>query len=279
MLSRDKLNHVVNILNLNNEYDIGIGNVYNILTAIKEEDNNTFLKIILKLSNKDSDLSLLDNVFTAIKHNPELEEDILDSFSDNQFIAKTKLVNNLEKLKILNKDTEVVIFGCWYGSVLIPLLHDKVKKITAIDINDTVITIGQNRLFEKYNKVDWITGDVFEKYRDMFDTTDIFINTSCENMKPMYLWGPIGPRSIWKDNKFVPDWLAHKCYKIPWWTRVKPTAHFAFTSHNMFDIHDSYNCVNSIEEFKGQLPPEAEVLIEDEIKDERGTRYLLIGKL
>ena len=261
MLSRDKLNHVVNILNLNNEYDIGIGNVYNILTAIKEEDNNTFLKIILKLSNKDSDLSLLDNVFTAIKHNPELEEDILDSFSDNQFIAKTKLVNNLEKLKILNKDTEVVIFGCWYGSVLIPLLHNKVKKITAIDINDTVITIGQNRLFEKYNKVDWITADIFEDYRDMFDTADIFINTSCEHMLSMKEWGP------------------SLIYKHPWWTRVKSSAHFAFTSNNMFDIPGHINCVNDIEEFKGQLPDTSEVLIEDEIKDERGTRYLLIGKI
>ncbi len=280
MLSRDRLKNIKNILELNNDKALGIDKLYDILTAIKNNDDSTFLKTIFKLKyNKDPDLSLLDNVFTAIKHNPELEEDILDSFSDNQFIAKTKLINNLEKLNLLNKDTEVVIFGSWYGSILIPLLYDKVKKITAIDVDDTAITIGQNKLFEKYNKVDWITADIFEEYRDMFDTADIFINTSCEHMRPMNLWGPIGPRSIWKDHPFVPDWLEHKCYKIPWWDRVKATAHFAFTSNNMFNIPGHINCVKSIEEFKGQLPDKSEVLIEDKIKDERGTRYLLIGKL
>ena len=280
MLSRDRLKNIKNILELNNDKALGIDKLYDILTAIKNNDDSTFLKTIFKLKyNKDPDLSLLDNVFTAIKHNPELEEDILDSFSDNQFIAKTKLINNLEKLNLLNKDTEVVIFGSWYGSILIPLLYDKVKKITAIDVDDTAITIGQNKLFEKYNKVDWITADIFEEYRDMFDTADIFINTSCEHMRPMNLWGPIGPRSIWKDHPFVPDWLEHKCYKIPWWDRVKATAHFAFTSNNMFNIPGHINCVKSIEEFKGQLPDKSKVLIEDEIKDERGTRYLLIGKL
>jgi len=246
-----------------------------------EREELTYIKNILELSNQPSTIKfkLLENIFTIFEHEPERKEDIFDSFSANQVKAKSLLVNHLDKLNLLNKDTEVVIFGCWYGSVLIPLISDKVKKITCIDEDDQAITIGRNRLFYKDHKVDWITGDVFEEYRDMFDTADIFINTSCEHMKPMYLWGPIGPRSIWKDNKFVPDWLAHKCYKIPWWSRVKPTAHFAFTSNNMIDIPGHINCVNSIEEFKGQLPSEAEVLVEDELEDERGTRYMLIGKL
>ena len=34
----------------------------------------------------------------------------------------------------------------------------------------------------------------------------------------------------------------------------------------------------SIEEFKYQLPDNAKVMIEDRIVDERGTRFLLIGK-
>ena len=86
-------------------------------------------------------------MFTTIKHEINYEEDILDSFSDNQIKAKSTLVNELDKLNLLNKDTEVVIFGCWYGSVLIPLLYDKVKKITAIDSDNNVITLGKNRLF------------------------------------------------------------------------------------------------------------------------------------
>ena len=53
----------------------------------------------------------------------------------------------------------------------------------------------------------------------------------------------------------------------------------AFTSNNMFDIEGHINCVKSVTEFKHQLPPSAEILYEDNLKDERGTRWLLIGKL
>jgi SAM-dependent methyltransferase len=232
-----------------------------------ERDELTYIKNILKVSNQGGGLNfkLLDSIFTIFEHEPDRKEDIFDSYSENQFKAKSLLVNNLDKLDLLNKDTEVVIFGCWYGSILIPLLHDKVKHITCIDIDDQAITIGDNRLFDNHNKITWITGDAFEKYRDMFDTADIFINTSCEHMLPMNEWGVMNKERGMK-------------YKNPWWTRVKP-AHFAFTSNNMFDIPGHINCVNSIEEFKGQLPTEANVLVEDELEDERGTRYLLIGKL
>ena len=47
----------------------------------------------------------------------------------------------------------------------------------------------------------------------------------------------------------------------------------------MFDIEGHINCVKSVTEFKHQLPPSAEILYEDNLKDERGTRWLLIGKL
>jgi len=94
----------------------------------------------------------------------------------------------------------------------------------------------------------------------MYDDCDLFINTSCENMKSMKEWGP------------SPE------YKTPWWKRFKNT-HFAFQSNNMFDVHDSVNCVNNIEEFKKQLPDNANVLIEDEIEDDRGKRFTLVGKI
>jgi len=56
-------------------------------------------------------------------------------------------------------------------------------------------------------------------------------------------------------------------------------AYFAFQSNAMFDIPTHINCVNNIEEFIKQLPDRAEVLIEDKIPDERGTRFTLIGKI
>ena len=47
----------------------------------------------------------------------------------------------------------------------------------------------------------------------------------------------------------------------------------------MFNIDTHINCVNNVNEFKTQLPENFEVQLEDEINDERGTRFTLIGKI
>ena len=186
------------------------------------------------------------------------EKDLLDSFSPNQFLSKMNLINHINSLNILTKNSQIVIFGSWYGSILIPAFYDKVQKITCIDQDSKVINRAKYELFKDLD-VDFITGDVFE-FRNTYKNANLFINTSCEHMKPMREWGP------------APQ------YKNPWWDRVSP-AYFAFQSNAMFDIPTHINCVNNIEEFKKQLPDRAEVLIEDEIPDERGTRFTLIGKI
>ena len=185
-------------------------------------------------------------------------KDLLDSFSPNQFKSKLKLVEHIDKLNILTKNSEIVIFGSWYGSILIPAFYNKVKKITCIDQDAKVISRAKYNLFKDFN-VDFITGDVFE-FRDSYKNADLFINTSCEHMKSMKEWGPA------------------PTYKNPWWDRVSP-AYFAFQSNNMYDIEGHINCVSSIEEFKYQMPDKAEILVEDRIVDDRGTRFMLIGKL
>ena len=200
------------------------------------------------------DLNLLKNIMEEVREN----KDLLDSFSPNQFMSKMNLIEHINKLNFLTTQSEIVIFGSWYGSILIPAFYNKVKKITCIDIDPKVISKAKYKIFKDYN-VDFITGDVFE-FRDQYKNADLFINTSCEHMKPMKEWGP------------APE------YKNPWWDRVSP-AYFAFQSNAMFDIPTHTNCVNNIEEFKKQLPDRAEILIEDEIPDERGTRFTLIGKI
>ena len=208
------------------------------------------------------DVKLLQNIITNLISSSmrEVREDkeLLDSYSPNQFLSKLNLINHIRSLDILNKDSEIVIFGSWYGSILIPAFYDEVKKITCIDQDPKVISRAKYNLFKDLD-VDFITGDVFE-FRDQYKTTDLFFNTSCEHMKPMKEWGPA------------------PTYKNPWWDRVSPT-YFAFQSNAMFDIPTHINCVNNIEEFKKQLPDRAKVLIEDEIPDERGTRFTLIGKI
>ena len=188
------------------------------------------------------------------------EKDLLDSFSPNQFLSKMNLINHIKSLNFLNKDSEIVIFGSWYGSILIPAFYDEVKKITCIDQDTKVISRAKYDLFKDLD-VDFICDDIFGEFRNQYKNTDLFINTSCEHMKPMKEWGP------------APQ------YKNPWWTRVKEGSHFAFQSNAMFDIPTHTNCVNNIEEFKKQLSILHKVLIEDEIPDERGTRFTLIGQI
>jgi len=202
----------------------------------------------------DIDLQLFKNIMAEARH----DNSLLDSFSPNQFKSKLKLVEHIDKLNILTKNSEIVIFGSWYGSILIPAFYDKVKKITCIDQDAKVISRAKYNLFKDFN-IDFITGDVFE-FRDSFKNADLFINTSCEHMKSMKEWGPA------------------PTYKNPWWNRVSP-AYFAFQSNNMYDIEGHINCVSSIEEFKYQMPDKAEILVEDKIIDDRGTRFMLIGKI
>jgi hypothetical protein len=193
----------------------------------------------------DVDLQLFKNIMAESRHN----SDLLDSFSPNQFKSKERLIKLIRDQLILKTNSEIVIFGGWYGSILIPAFKE-VKRITLIDKDKDVISIAKNRLFNHYKNVDFICDDVFNWAPDSsrIKKTDLIINTSCEHMPSM--------------KKLELD----------------TNAHFAFTSNNMYDIEGHINCVSSIEEFKYQLPDNAKVMIEDEIVDERGTRFLLIGK-
>ena len=203
--------------------------------------------------------NIISNLISSSMREVREDKQLLDSFSPNQFLSKLNLINHIKSLNILNKNSEIVIFGGWYGSILIPAFYNEVKKITLIDKDNKVISRAKHNLF-KDTDVEFICDDIFENFRKQYETTNLFINTSCEHMKPMKEWGP------------APQ------YKNPWWDRVSP-AYFAFQSNAMFDIPTHINCVKNIEEFKKQLPDKAEVLIEDEIPDERGTRFTLVGKL
>jgi len=194
----------------------------------------------------DIDLQLFKNIIKEARHNP----DLLDSYSPNQFKSKEVLINHVNSLNILDEKSEITILGSWYGSILIPAFK-KVKRITAIDIDDKIIRIAKQRMFKHYTNVDFITSDVFNlgKFKYGVENSNLIINTSCEHMRSM------------KELD------------------LNTNAYFAFQSNNMFDIPTHINCVNNIEEFKQQIPNNAKILIEDHIKDDRGTRFLLIGKL
>ena len=227
------------------------------------------IKNILNLNNTDVDTKLLYDVMSVIKEDPSLEHNLLDSFSNNQVASKYALLNAVDNLNFLDKDSTVVIWGSWYGSILIPELTNKVKKIISIDLDEAPLKIAKNSLFKNYKNIEYICDDIFKKYRDVYLNTNLIINTSCEHMLPMKEWKWFAPGALSNDQDpsiFRTPKLLDDCY-------------FAFQSNNMFGIEGHVNCVNSLQEFKDQMPERAEILFEEEVADTRGTRYMLVGKL
>jgi len=202
-------------------------------------------------------LDLFKRVLKEIKNSKELGpnvgEYIIDSFSNNQFKSKKTLIDKINQLNILDNESEVVIFGCWFGSIIVPALSNRVKKITGIDLDPTAIRVAQNRFFPEYKNVFFRTGDVFSKNQEIHHAAKLFINTSCEHMQSMKEW--------------------------PYWSELRSDAYFAFQSNNMDWIEGHTNCVYSLDQFKAQLPTNTEVMFENELDDGRGIRYTLIGKI
>ena len=193
------------------------------------------------------DLQLFKNVIAEGRHN----SDLLDSYSPNQFKTKERLIGHVRDLNVVNEQSEITILGGWYGSILIPAFKEA-KRISLIDIDKNATSIGKQRLFKHYNNVDFITSDVFDKNRyGRIRYANLIINTSCEHMKPM------------KELEALQE----------------SNAYFAFTSNNMLSIEGHINCVYDLDDFEKQMPDNAKILVRDNITDERGTRFMLIGKL
>lgn len=303
-LNQSNLNYVENILSMDNK-DVNLEELYvffKILFSYKEnqdkiiplieeifnwfssdenfketitfifksiQDNNIvpILDLILNKKIKSYNDVLLNNVIKTLRDNPEID-DLLDSFSNNQLASKTALVSAIDNLGILNKNYNVVIWGSWYGSVLIPKLSNKVKKIYNIDLDKTPLQISKNKIFNHYANVEYICSDIFDDCKKFYLDTNIIINTSCEHMAPMKEWKWFGPGAMEGD-------LDTTSFRTP---KLNKDCYFAFQSNNMFGIEGHINCVNSLEEFKEQLPERAKVLYEEEVEDTRGTRYMLVGK-
>ena len=82
--------------------------------------------------------TIIENLITSSMREVRDDRDLLDSFSPNQFLSKMNLINHINDLNILDKDSEIVIFGSWYGSILIPAFYNKVKKIIQRELPKTM---------------------------------------------------------------------------------------------------------------------------------------------
>jgi hypothetical protein len=191
-------------------------------------------------------IDLFKSIIKESKENP----DLLDSYSLNQFKSKENLLGHIESLKL--NQPNVTILASWFGSILVPALTKEANHIYCIDIDDRVISVGKRRLFTMYNNISWSSRNIWdEKIKSWIEKADLIINTSCEHMSNMR--------------------------ELP--ALYKSNAYFAFQSNNMFDIEGHINCCYSIEQFAAQLPRNATIIQTDQIEDDRGIRYTLIGKL
>lgn len=205
--------------------------------------------------NEDTFYSVM-RVIGEYKENPDIIYDISDSFSINQRECKMHLIELLNNLAVINYDSNVVIWGSWYGSIFVPNLSPIVNTVTCVDLDENAIKIGIS-LFHELTNVSMITGDIFETRLKRYNETDLVINTSCEHMPPL------------KEHKHLRDF--------------KVGTYFALQSNNMFSIDQHTNCVNNLEEFKQQLPDSFKVLYSDSIpvtgwEDENGTRFTIIAQ-
>lgn len=285
MIDRDKLPYIQNILSMHNQ-NVDLTMAYNLMTSLKDNHTKHILKhlsdhaqtmytfktvgmkllegyadgnllkfytCLFNLMYKELQIDFLTRVLTATRKCKHRESEILDSFSPNQMLSKTELLNAIENFVPLSEEDQITIFGSWFGSILIPNLHKKVNKINCIDLDDEALRIAKNYFFNNLNNIEYISGDVFKKNLSRYKKTKLIINTSCEHMPAMKDW--------------------------PFWNSVNSECYFAFQSNNMIGIEGHVNCVETLEEFKNQLPETAKILHTEEIEDTRGTRYMLVGKI
>lgn len=267
--------------------DLDLDYISKVVAAIKfnqdsiNEDKGFKFVMDLILSDANMDINYLSQVLELFESVEDgVVERVKDSLSENQFKSKQALIEALESHKILTPQSTVVIWGCWYGTILIPYLQKKVARIIGIDIDEDVIRYAKKTLFYDYKNLQLIADDIFSTYRSFYLTTDLIINTSCEHMAPMKEWhwfkhGAIATDPVYRRGAGDRDPSKKRVFSSP---KLSENCHFVFQSNNMRDIPDHINCVSSLEEFKAQLPKRAEVLLEDQIEEERGTRFMLMGK-
>ena len=237
------------------------------------------LKQVLALKNDSQEVEYIHRIESLSEQFKNISR-IKDSVSEFEIDSKSVLIKGLETLGILKPDSTVVIWGCWYGSILIPYLSNRVGRVIGIDKDDEVIRFAKNKLFSDVDNVELITDDIFSKYRDFYLKTDLIINTACEYMQPVKNWNWFKHGALEQDIDYPSgtsdrDSSKKRVFNSP---KLSSNCHFAFQSSDKLGIDGRTYSVFSIDEFKEQLPSRAEIMFEDVSTDSYGKTFTLIGK-
>lgn len=189
--------------------------------------------------------------------------ELVDSFSLNQIDSKKHLIELMDQYELTKPWQHYGIMGCWFGSVLIPLLiNKKAEKIYGWDMDKYAISLAE-KLFEEMTKPQFFVQDVWLEKLSFFEKCDVIINTSCEHMPPMKHW---------------PGWK----YYFGSITSEKKNPTFIFQSNNMHGLRDHINTVDTLQEFENQMHPMMDIIHSDEIEhplEKEMKRFTIIGKM
>jgi hypothetical protein len=205
---------------------------------------------------------------------------IEDSLSESEMRSKSALIRAIEARDLINSQSTVVIWGCGYGSILIPYFASRVARVVAIDRDDEVIRFAKNKIFRDNTNVDFITDDIFSTHREVYLTTNLIVNSACDSMRPMNQWPWFRHGALSTDRDFpkgAGDRIVSRkrVYMSP---KLSNDAHFAFQSSNLPNAEGRINSVKSLDEFKAQLPARADVWLSDETEVDGGKVFTLVGK-
>jgi len=211
---------------------------------------------------------LFRRIINIIEHDSRMHtwgkaKEIIDSFSLNQIDSKKHVIELMNSYDLLKPHQTYGIMGCWFGSVIVPLLmNQSPEKIYGWDMDKYAIGVAKE-LFKEMKLPEFYSQDIWVQQPENFKECDVIINTSCEHMPPMGDWP--GWNGYFKD--FSSD------QKNPTWI---------FQSNNMHGMKDHINSVDSLEEFEDQMHPMFEIIHSDEIEhrfEDGLKRFTIIGKL
>lgn len=122
-----------------------------------------------------------------LHHYPHRVEDFAKSYSRNQFIAKTWMMDVLKVYADIDANTQWWIMGSWYGTLTVPLIIKFFwpnDQIHLVDFDEEALDIaiklhGKKNVIKHYVDINW------EMKKLSRVKADIWINTSCEHMYPM----------------------------------------------------------------------------------------------
>ena len=228
---------------------------------IKWKDDNDIFGRMLVLTNN----TLFNNLRNAVDNH---DANLSDALSWGQLKSKRWLVDELEKIDL----PLGTIFLCagWYATLAAMLFKSKcsIDKIRSFDIDQSCLqiadTINRNQVKEDW-KFKSITQDIMDinynthtwqtwskannrMSRDITDSPNTVINTSCEHIEDF----------------------------AEWYSKIPNQTIVVLQSNNYFEIEDHINCSKNILEFAKQTPM-TDCLYSGVLELPKYTRFMRIG--